>query len=305
MRRDRPHELHGRGRARRDARARARRRCAPATAASTCCTASTSSSRAGEVYALLGPNGAGKSTTLAVASGQIVPSLGEPAPLRTRRHGRDRRRARPRGRVPDPRRPGHLPEPDGHREPAHGDLHRDPLQRRPGPGLLAVPPARANAGARPRARSRAASSRCSPWPGRSPPTRPCCSSTSCRWGWRRSSSKSSTTMCAGSPPSGLSIVIVEQFAHEILGVADLAGIMLHGRIVETGTPAQIADELTGAYLGASASLRAHDIDSGDRAIMNKVNTAEGENAQSAGQPSARRCRPRGWTNSATRSPSSR
>ena len=27
-----------------------------------------------QVYALLGPNGAGKSTTLAVASGQIVPS---------------------------------------------------------------------------------------------------------------------------------------------------------------------------------------------------------------------------------------
>ena len=33
----------------------------------------------GEVYALLGPNGAGKSTTLAVASGQIVPSVGQPA----------------------------------------------------------------------------------------------------------------------------------------------------------------------------------------------------------------------------------
>ena len=43
--------------------------------------------------------------------------------------------------------------------------------------------------------------------------------------------------------SGLSILIVEQFAHEILGVADRAGIMLHGRIVQTGTPAQIADEL--------------------------------------------------------------
>ena len=44
--------------------------------------------------------------------------------------------------------------------------------------------------------------------------------------------------------SGLSILIVEQFAHEILGVADLAGIMLHGHIVETGTPSQIADDLT-------------------------------------------------------------
>jgi branched-chain amino acid transport system ATP-binding protein len=52
--------------------------------------------------------------------------------------------------------------------------------------------------------------------------------------------------------SGLSILIVEQFAHEILGVADLAGIMLHGHIVETGTPTQIADDLTNAYLGGTA-----------------------------------------------------
>jgi branched-chain amino acid transport system ATP-binding protein len=51
--------------------------------------------------------------------------------------------------------------------------------------------------------------------------------------------------------SGLSIIIVEQFVHEILGVADLAGIMLHGHIVETGTPAQIADDLTSAYLGGT------------------------------------------------------
>jgi branched-chain amino acid transport system ATP-binding protein len=51
--------------------------------------------------------------------------------------------------------------------------------------------------------------------------------------------------------SGLSIVIVEQFVHEILGVADVAGIMLHGHIVETGTPAQISDDLTSAYLGGT------------------------------------------------------
>jgi branched-chain amino acid transport system ATP-binding protein len=49
---------------------------------------------------------------------------------------------------------------------------------------------------------------------------------------------------------GLSIVIVEQFAHEILGVADVAGIMLHGRIQRVGSPAKIADELASAYLGA-------------------------------------------------------
>jgi branched-chain amino acid transport system ATP-binding protein len=48
---------------------------------------------------------------------------------------------------------------------------------------------------------------------------------------------------------GLSILIVEQFAHEILGIADRAGIMLHGHIVHTGSPDFIAAELADAYLG--------------------------------------------------------
>ena len=50
--------------------------------------------------------------------------------------------------------------------------------------------------------------------------------------------------------AGLSILIVEQFAHEILGLADRAGIMLHGRLLHTGPPASIAEELSDAYLGA-------------------------------------------------------
>jgi branched-chain amino acid transport system ATP-binding protein len=50
--------------------------------------------------------------------------------------------------------------------------------------------------------------------------------------------------------SGLSILIVEQFVYEILGIADMAGIMLHGRIQQTGPPASLADELATAYLGA-------------------------------------------------------
>jgi branched-chain amino acid transport system ATP-binding protein len=49
--------------------------------------------------------------------------------------------------------------------------------------------------------------------------------------------------------SGLSILIVEQFAHEILGIANRAGIMLHGRLVHTGAPGFIASELADAYLG--------------------------------------------------------
>jgi len=47
---------------------------------------------------------------------------------------------------------------------------------------------------------------------------------------------------------GLSILVVEQFAHEVLGVADTAAIMLHGRIGRIGRPVDIAEELASAYL---------------------------------------------------------
>jgi branched-chain amino acid transport system ATP-binding protein len=47
----------------------------------------------------------------------------------------------------------------------------------------------------------------------------------------------------------VSILIVEQFAHEVLDVAETAAIMLHGQIQLTGRPHQIADELDAAYLG--------------------------------------------------------
>lgn len=48
---------------------------------------------------------------------------------------------------------------------------------------------------------------------------------------------------------GLSILIVEQFAQTVLGVADRAAIMLHGRVTREGPPEEIAEELTAAYLG--------------------------------------------------------
>jgi branched-chain amino acid transport system ATP-binding protein len=51
--------------------------------------------------------------------------------------------------------------------------------------------------------------------------------------------------------TGLSILIVEQFAQAVLGAATTASIMLHGRITRTGNPADIADELASAYLGGS------------------------------------------------------
>ncbi len=49
---------------------------------------------------------------------------------------------------------------------------------------------------------------------------------------------------------GVSILVVEQFARTVLGVADYAAIMLHGRITAVGEPADIVDDLEAAYLGS-------------------------------------------------------
>jgi branched-chain amino acid transport system ATP-binding protein len=51
----------------------------------------------------------------------------------------------------------------------------------------------------------------------------------------------------------VSILIVEQFAHEVLGVADIAAIMLHGRIQYRGDPVEVGAALEAAYLGGSIS----------------------------------------------------
>jgi len=50
---------------------------------------------------------------------------------------------------------------------------------------------------------------------------------------------------------GLSIVVVEQFAHQVLGVADVASIMLSGRVQLTGKPTDVVGALEAAYLTGS------------------------------------------------------
>ena len=49
---------------------------------------------------------------------------------------------------------------------------------------------------------------------------------------------------------GVSILVVEQFARTVLGAADLAAIMVHGRIAKIGSPDELEAELSTAYLGA-------------------------------------------------------
>ena len=49
--------------------------------------------------------------------------------------------------------------------------------------------------------------------------------------------------------TGISVLVVEQFAHVVLGVADRAAIMLQGCVVDVGTPREIESKLSSAYLG--------------------------------------------------------
>jgi branched-chain amino acid transport system ATP-binding protein len=48
---------------------------------------------------------------------------------------------------------------------------------------------------------------------------------------------------------GVSILVVEQFARAVLGIADWVGIMVRGRISNFGTPTAMESELSTAYLG--------------------------------------------------------
>jgi branched-chain amino acid transport system ATP-binding protein len=57
---------------------------------------------------------------------------------------------------------------------------------------------------------------------------------------------------AGIAREGVSILVVEQFARTVLGVADRAVIMQHGNVVAAGIPSELEAELSAAYLGASS-----------------------------------------------------
>jgi len=53
--------------------------------------------------------------------------------------------------------------------------------------------------------------------------------------------------------AGATTIIVEQFAHDVLRVAQRAAVMVGGRIEEVGAPDAIAQELSAVYLGGSPS----------------------------------------------------
>ncbi|HKA04602.1 MAG TPA: ABC transporter ATP-binding protein [Acidimicrobiales bacterium] len=49
---------------------------------------------------------------------------------------------------------------------------------------------------------------------------------------------------------GVSILVSEQFARTVLGIAHVAAIVANGTIVRVGPPAEVESELSAAYLGA-------------------------------------------------------
>lgn len=59
---------------------------------------------------------------------------------------------------------------------------------------------------------------------------------------------------AGVAAEGVSVLVVEQFARSVLGIADRAAIMLNGQIVRSGPPDEIAEELSAAYMGRKAKV---------------------------------------------------
>ena len=48
---------------------------------------------------------------------------------------------------------------------------------------------------------------------------------------------------------GISVLVAEQFARTVLPIADVAAVMLHGRIAALGSPAEIDADLSTTYLG--------------------------------------------------------
>jgi branched-chain amino acid transport system ATP-binding protein len=52
--------------------------------------------------------------------------------------------------------------------------------------------------------------------------------------------------------AGLAILVVEQFARTVLGVADTAALLVHGHITKVGSPTDIEAELSSAYLGGGS-----------------------------------------------------
>ena len=53
---------------------------------------------------------------------------------------------------------------------------------------------------------------------------------------------------------GIGVLVVEQFARTVLGVAMRAGILINGKIISEGSPNELEDQLSDAYLGTKGNV---------------------------------------------------
>ena len=206
---------------------------------------------AGQVYALLGPNGAGKSTTLGVCSGQIVPSAGQVLINGREVNGTSSDALARAGVCLVPEGRGVFPNltvTENLRMFTHAGVPMHELQEQAFAQFPRLKERRKQV-----AGTLSGGEQQMLAMSRALATKPALLLLDeLSMGLAPLIVEELYERVADLAREGISILIVEQFAQAILGVATQASIMLHGRITRTGPPAELAEELAAAYLGASA-----------------------------------------------------
>ena len=198
----------------------------------------------GEVTALLGPNGAGKSTLVLAVAGSLRPTSGrvllDDDDLTRRRPERIRRAGVavvPEGRrlLPD------LSVADNLRVATYS-LEPEQAERGTEYALELFPELkqRWRVAARALVRRRAADGRAGA--GARVAARRRARRRAVARDWRRSSSSASSRSSPRSPSSGVGVLLIEQFAHVALGLAQGAHILQGGRIRYSGTARELQDD---------------------------------------------------------------